>query len=146
MQCRFVFVFAVAVVTSAFADESPLERITRLHKECQSDPATVVKDSVLEDARKGNVDVDAIGPHTLCMNVKLGMQKPNGDIDKDELREAVKKLGNNINEATVENIVNDCGKRVEDTPNEAAITLYQCYARHAKTTHGKHLESLTGTD
>nr|ALR72512.1 odorant binding protein 24 [Colaphellus bowringi] len=63
------------------------------------------------------------------MNVHAGLQKPNGDIDKDDLRRA---LSEGIRDViTVDDIVDDCGQRVGSTAEEASVNLFRCIFGHS---------------
>ncbi|KAG5882958.1 hypothetical protein JTB14_019079 [Gonioctena quinquepunctata] len=141
MKCIAVVISVIAILVQAKIDENAKDLFERLHSECQADPATKVTDAVLEASKKGDIDVEAIGPHTLCMNTKLGMQRPNGDVDKDELRAAITKIVV-ADDAKLDEIATDCGKRDGETANEAAVNLYLCFAKHTELHHGEHgLES-----
>nr|ALR72503.1 odorant binding protein 15 [Colaphellus bowringi] len=137
MKSIIVCFVAVAFLALAFAEETEKEKMKRIHEECQSDPATKVEESVLKAAEEGDVDVTKIGPHTLCMNVKVGLQKENGDIVKDELRAGLRRVPG-VDESKIESIVEECGQREGGTAEEAAIKLFQCLQKRSKITHHHH--------
>nr|XP_023023276.1 uncharacterized protein LOC111511491 [Leptinotarsa decemlineata] len=75
---------------------------------------------------------DAIKPLFLCMNVKFGIQKENGDIDEVVLRKNLAqrhKFGaDKINE-----VINECGVRKGITAGEAGDALRHCLRKYFAT-------------
>ncbi|XP_023021985.2 B2 protein [Leptinotarsa decemlineata] len=122
------FVCVLVILAKANALDKATTKVKNVHEACQADPGTHADEYLIERARMEQVDPKKVGLHTLCMNVHAGLQKENGDIDKDDLRRA---LSEGIHDsAKVEAIVADCGVRVGDTPEEASVNLFRCIFGH----------------
>nr|XP_023027500.1 uncharacterized protein LOC111515510 [Leptinotarsa decemlineata] len=102
MKVCFVFVFGATFLIMANAAKI---NYRKLNEEC--------------------IQPNALEPISLCMTVKLGLQKENGDIDKEALRT---NLGKNteLTADHINEIVNECGDRHGGTAGEAANALSQC--------------------
>ncbi|XP_023022681.1 uncharacterized protein [Leptinotarsa decemlineata] len=115
MKLSFGIVLAVTVLVLANAENIEKE-YRKVQSECEKP--------------------DAIKPRSLCMNVKFGIQKENGDIDKDVLREKIgydHKLGvDKTNE-----MINECSVRQGNTAGEAADALSQCIRKYFATVYSK---------
>ncbi|KAG5879480.1 hypothetical protein JTB14_013985 [Gonioctena quinquepunctata] len=121
-------VFVSVIVASANALDDATTRVKNVHEACQADPATYADEYLIERARSEYVDPRRVGAHTLCMNVHAGLQQSNGDINKNDLRRA---LSEGIHDnAKVDEIVEDCGRRVGQTPEEASVNLFRCIFGH----------------
>ncbi|CAH1110281.1 unnamed protein product [Psylliodes chrysocephalus] len=127
MKYGCIIFFCFLAVT--FANDTK-EEIKKSHESCQNDPATKLKDDTLDNLRKGKpVDDPNLPKHTLCMNVVLGIQKENGDIDKDALKKDLEKEINDANK--VSKILDACGTRAAgNTATEAATALSICLHKH----------------
>ncbi|CAG9825363.1 unnamed protein product [Phaedon cochleariae] len=113
------------VVTADEARHERIEKIKKAHDECQADPVTKADEDVMSKFFKDEpIDETKFAKHALCMNVKSGIQKENGDIDKD----VVKILFSN-NEK-VDEIVVECGEKKGSTVEEAALALYKCFRKY----------------
>ncbi|CAG9825360.1 unnamed protein product [Phaedon cochleariae] len=125
----------VTLVVNVTADISRQERIDTLkkvHVECQADPATKVNEDLMEKFFKNEpVDESLLAKHALCINVKLGVQKPNGDVDKEGFK---KWLGGSDNG---EQLIEECGNKKGSTAEESTLALYKCFRKH-RNEHGVH--------
>ncbi|KAG5879481.1 hypothetical protein JTB14_013986 [Gonioctena quinquepunctata] len=120
-------VYVSVIVASANALDAATTRVKNVHEACQADPATFAEEYLIERARSEYVP-GQVGAHTLCMNVHAGLQQPNGDINKNDLRRA---LSEGIHDkAMVNGIVEDCGTRNGQTPEEASVNLFRCIFGH----------------
>ncbi|XP_023023796.1 uncharacterized protein [Leptinotarsa decemlineata] len=108
MKLCFGIVLAITVLVLANA-ETTKEKYLRFDSECKKP--------------------DAIKSHDLCMNVKFGLQKENGDIDKDVLRA---KFGQNLKISADElnEMINECSVRKGNTAAEAGDALSQCIRKY----------------
>ncbi|CAH1183513.1 unnamed protein product [Phaedon cochleariae] len=121
--------FIVGLVIIAAADDIKQEtkdRIQKFHNECQVDPETKVDEAIIEKHLKDEpIDESQFAKHILCMNVKSGIQKENGDVDKDGLKKLIIADTDKVDE-----IVEDCGERNGITAEESALALLKCLKKH----------------
>ncbi|CAH1117862.1 unnamed protein product [Phaedon cochleariae] len=123
-----VFVFCIGVLIPQYcgADGIPIltrERLNKIRKECQANPATHIDDAELSRFGNGEeVDHSTLGPFLLCLNVGLGLQEPNGDFSS-RFREI---MSRKIAEDRMDDFMKTCGKKASDNAEEAAISLSRC--------------------
>ncbi|KAJ8955672.1 hypothetical protein NQ318_008541 [Aromia moschata] len=134
-----ISVISLAVMAQGLTEKQK-EKIRTIHAECQADPATNVDEDLLKKAYN---DEPAEGPqlraHVLCMSKKLGLQKDNGDLDKDTLRLQLSRAISD--EAKLNQAVDKCGVQ-KDNPEATAAAILKCfhdYVGHVLHDHGQHL-------
>ncbi|KAG5882957.1 hypothetical protein JTB14_019078 [Gonioctena quinquepunctata] len=114
MKFSTISLLTVAVLTVVHADSGSLDKNLKFAAEC------------LSDGPKGSP------PYVFCLNVKIGLQKRNGDIDKDQLRAFLLSFPG-ADPFLIDTIVKDCGKRHVGTALEIADNLKRCVESHANS-------------
>ncbi|KAG5884395.1 hypothetical protein JTB14_032805 [Gonioctena quinquepunctata] len=123
---KVVFVLA-AVLASAFSGNQK-----KFHKECQTDPATKIDTALGDPSVSPN-----FGAHILCMYVKRGLMNKNGDVNVENMRKMLSMYFPN-DAAKVDQIENECGKRVGSTAVEAVIAMHKCFLKHRNEHDHEH--------
>ncbi|CAG9825358.1 unnamed protein product [Phaedon cochleariae] len=109
-----------------------IDKLKKAHVECQVDPATKVDEDLIEKFYKDEpVDETKLAKHALCINMKVGIQKPNGDIDKEGFKKWMSGIDNG------DQIIEECGNKTGSTAEETTLALYKCFRKH-KHEHGLH--------
>ncbi|XP_074039075.1 uncharacterized protein [Leptinotarsa decemlineata] len=136
MKTSAVLVLAVAFLALVHARVLDHDEMKNIHDDCQANPDTRIDESAL----RSGYNSPNMGPHTFCMISKSGLMTANGDIQKDILKDYIRKNSHH-DVAKVDEIVNDCGKREGATPVEAAIALKNCLRKYEgpnTDTHNHH--------
>nr|XP_023027135.1 uncharacterized protein LOC111515132 [Leptinotarsa decemlineata] len=120
MKC--IAVFVVVILALAHASESDREEAERYHLECQKDPASRIGEGA---------GPNSFAAHTLCVGVKMGTFKPNGDVDVEGLRKFLIRTG--VDPLKIDRIVHECSKRNGVTAVEAAMGMMGCLAKWTAT-------------
>uniref|UniRef100_A0A6P7FEM8 Uncharacterized protein LOC114329534 n=1 Tax=Diabrotica virgifera virgifera TaxID=50390 RepID=A0A6P7FEM8_DIAVI len=132
MKCIIVAtVLCVLAAANAAPTKEQIEHIRKAHEYCQSQEATRIDENVFEKRRNGEkVDDPKLAKHALCMNVQAGLQKENGDINVDKLREIVSDGTSDLN--LINPVVEKCSKKEGDTAEDAAVNLIKCISSHGR--------------
>nr|UYS88362.1 odorant binding protein 10 [Aromia bungii] len=131
-----LLVICAATLAYGLTEEQKRERLRIVHEQCQADPATHVDDIVLREARHGHPDAAKLGPHSLCMTKKFGLQKEDGSIDKAAIEKRLTELVSD--EAKRSQAIAACGV-VKATPEETARNLFKCFFEYgAHPAHAAH--------
>nr|UTN00823.1 odorant binding protein [Semanotus bifasciatus] len=140
----FAFILCVgylALLAHGISDEDK-QHFRSLNEECQSNPATRLDKEMIEKLRKHEeVDKKQLRAYSLCMTKKLGIQKENGDVDKEALKKTLAKAIND--ETKLNKLVGECGAR-RDTIGETAEEIMRCFHEHIgrhMREHGEHHDS-----
>ncbi|XP_066245452.1 B1 protein-like [Euwallacea similis] len=126
----FVGVLARPEINQSAVDASR-NRLKEAHKTCQSNPATAVDETALNNLLKnGGSSPENLGNHSLCISKILGWQNQDGTINKDTVEKgAIAIYGNN---EKLQKLVADC-TAPQPTPEQAAIKLIKCYRSNTPT-------------
>uniref|UniRef100_A0A6P7FN97 Uncharacterized protein LOC114329533 isoform X3 n=1 Tax=Diabrotica virgifera virgifera TaxID=50390 RepID=A0A6P7FN97_DIAVI len=133
MKCIIIVatVLCVLAATNAAHNKEQVEHMRKAHEYCQSQEATRIDEIVYEKRRNGEkVDEKKLAKHTLCINVQAGLQKENGDINVDKLRELLNDGTRDLN--LINRVVEKCSKKEGDTTEDAAVNLVKCIASHGR--------------
>nr|AXO78394.1 odorant binding protein 16 [Xylotrechus quadripes]QHI06955.1 odorant-binding protein 9 [Helopeltis theivora] len=133
----FIVCVTISVTLASGLTEEQKEKVKIVHKECQDDPATHADENKLSDSYKG-VEVTGLGAHFLCMSKKLGMQKDNGNVDREAIK---RKLSDVITvPEKLQEAVDKCAVQ-KATPEDTAEHVLKCfhdYAGHVLHAHDHH--------
>nr|AXO78390.1 odorant binding protein 12 [Xylotrechus quadripes] len=128
---KSVIVFLCAIVGILAQNRLIVEEqmLHHIHDACQANPATYADHDLLHDL-SANLDNPQVGAHMLCESKGVGLQKENGQLDPDTIRD---KISLTIGDAAqVDRLVKECAIP-KNTPEKTAIHLFMCLDRNGVT-------------
>nr|ADD82417.1 minus-C odorant binding protein 4 [Batocera horsfieldi] len=127
---KTAFVFACVVVAALAASLSEEEKkLQEIHDKCQADPATYVDHELLHNL-SANIDNPKVGAHMLCESKAVGLQKPNGELDLNVIKQKISLTVSD--KAKVERLVKECAVK-KQTPEKTAVNLFMCLDKDGVT-------------
>ncbi|XP_057661682.1 uncharacterized protein LOC130897107 [Diorhabda carinulata] len=125
MKTVFVFLCAlVAVLARGLPNLPENERLklAEVHRSCQSNPKTFCNEDKLRNLFN-NINDPQVGTHMLCMAVKAGLMRPNGDFDLPYMKQ---KIGLVVRDPSkVDGLVQKCTRKAEN-PGKTANLMWKC--------------------
>ncbi|KAJ8932135.1 hypothetical protein NQ314_014916 [Rhamnusium bicolor] len=103
--------------------ENEKVNLKKVHDSCQANPATYVDEDILRKLND-NINHKQAGIHMLCMSVKAGLQKANGDLDIGVIRSKIDTVLDD--KSKVEGFVSKCAVKKE-SPQKTAVLLWLCF-------------------
>ncbi|KAJ8932141.1 hypothetical protein NQ314_014925 [Rhamnusium bicolor] len=116
-------------MNNLFANQLPeneKQSLKRIHDHCQSNSATNVDEDLLRKLPQ-NIDNPQVGAHMLCMSVGAGLQKQNGQLDKDAIKNKISVVTQD--KSLVDGLVTKCAVQKE-TPEKTAVTMWTCFVKN----------------
>nr|QUP79518.1 odorant binding protein 25 [Monochamus saltuarius] len=105
------------------------KKLQEIHDKCQADPATYVDHELLHHLAE-NIDNPKVGAHMLCESKAVGLQKPNGELDLNVIKEKISLTVSDKNK--VERLVRECAVK-KQTPEKTAVNLFMCLDKDGVT-------------
>nr|UYS88371.1 odorant binding protein 19 [Aromia bungii] len=129
MKSAVVFVCVVAGILAQNRLLIEEEELHHIHDACQANPATYADHDLLDNLA-ANLDNPQVGAHMLCESKGVGLQKENGQLDVDTIRE---KISLTITDpAKVESLIKECAIQ-KNTPEKTAVNLFMCLDKNGVT-------------
>nr|AQY18985.1 odorant-binding protein [Galeruca daurica] len=101
-------------------------KLAQVHQACQSNPKTYCDENKLRNLLK-NIDDTEVGTHMLCMAVKAGLMKQNGDFNLDTMKN---KIGLVIHDQSkVDGFVRKCSSKGENSGKSANL-MWVCLVQN----------------
>ncbi|KAJ8932147.1 hypothetical protein NQ314_014931 [Rhamnusium bicolor] len=117
----FLTVFAVAISANQLP-ENERQSLKRIYEQCQSNSDTKVDEDLLRKLSENN-DNRQVGAHLLCISVGVGLQKQNGQLDKNIIRNKISLVTQD--KTRVDDLVTKCAVQKE-TPEKTAVKMLNC--------------------
>ncbi|KAJ8932139.1 hypothetical protein NQ314_014923 [Rhamnusium bicolor] len=106
--------------------ENEKQNLKRIHEQCQSDSKTKVDEDLLRKFTQ-NTDNQQVGAHMLCMSVAAGLQKQNGQFDKNTIKNKISLVIED--KSRVDGLVTKCAVQKE-TPEKTAVGMWTCFIQN----------------
>nr|AIX97026.1 odorant-binding protein 11 [Monochamus alternatus] len=105
------------------------QKLHHLHDACQEDPATYADHELLHHLAE-NIDNPQVGAHMLCESTKVGLQKENGELDLETIKN---KVALSVSDSDkVDRLVRECAIK-KKSPEKTAIHLFMCLDNNGVT-------------
>nr|UYS88370.1 odorant binding protein 18 [Aromia bungii] len=129
MKAVLVFLCAIATTLAQNLLLVEEQKLHHIHDACQANPATNADHHLLHDL-SANLDNPVVGAHMLCESKGVGLQKENGQLDIETIRN---KISLTITDtARVDRLVKECAIP-KKSPEKTAIHLFMCLDRNGVT-------------
>ncbi|KAJ8955669.1 hypothetical protein NQ318_008538 [Aromia moschata] len=102
------------------------QKLKDIHFACQDDPTTHDDEEKLRKLSE-NLDDPKTGAHMLCMTVKAGLQRENGQLDREVIRSKVALVTHD--QATVDGLVEKCAVN-QESAERTAVKLILCFVEN----------------
>ncbi|CAG9836042.1 unnamed protein product [Diabrotica balteata] len=128
---KYLVVLACVVVAAVASHlpnlpENERLKLAQVHRDCQADPKTYVDEDKLRKL-PNFVEDKQVGVHMLCMAVKAGLMRHNGDFDINTIKQ---KFALVIKDhSKVNGFVQQCATK-SDTPGKSAILFTLCCVKN----------------
>ncbi|CAH1116804.1 unnamed protein product [Phaedon cochleariae] len=126
MRSTLVFLCLVVAVFANRLPETERARLALIHGECQSDLRTNCDENLLRNLA-ANANNRQVGVHMLCMTVKEGLQKGNGDLNKEVIRSKIELVSQDS--SRVDEHLQKCAVKKE-SPEKTAVALVLCFVQN----------------
>ncbi|KAJ8932126.1 hypothetical protein NQ314_014907 [Rhamnusium bicolor] len=126
MKVVFAFVFVILGASAHHLSSEEKLKLQKIHERCQADPSTHVDERLLMKLSE-NKDNAAVGAHMLCMSVGAGMQKANGDLDKEVIKSKISLVTHD--RSKIDGLVEKCAIN-QDTLKKTAAMLWLCFIQN----------------
>ncbi|KAJ8932146.1 hypothetical protein NQ314_014930 [Rhamnusium bicolor] len=117
-----LMVFAVAIAANQLP-ENERQSLKRIYDHCQSNSETKVDEDLLRKLSQ-NTDNQQVGAHMLCVSVGAGLQKQNGQLDKNIIKNKISLVIED--KSRVDDLVTKCAVQKE-TPEKTAVKMFTCF-------------------
>nr|APC94200.1 odorant-binding protein 2 [Pyrrhalta maculicollis] len=129
MKTIFVLTCIVAVALAKNLPNLPENervKLAQVHQSCQSDPKTYCDENKLRNL-VNNIDDPVVGTHMLCMAVKAGLIKSNGDFDLETMKNKISLVIDD--QSKVDGLVKKCSHKTENSGKTANL-MWVCFVQN----------------